>query len=161
MERLANYVVHIFQVFDHKGLVFIYSLSFCKDFLLRAIFHDLSKVYPDELKGFSVTSRIFRKIPYGGSLYAEYRQKTSEVLKLHYQRSKHHPEHYEKGVQGMSLLDIVEMFVDWTAASRRQSKGSLRSSIRQNKDRFGLGEVLTDIFINERNRIRAKNSGWQ
>ena len=70
------------------------------------------------------------------------------ALEHHYANYRHHPEHFEKGINDMTLIDIVEMLCDWQAASARQLNGNLLKSIEVNAERFGYGEQLKQIFIN-------------
>jgi len=154
---LKDYLSHFVQVSDHKFLVLLYTGKFCTKLMYRALAHDFSKLFPDEARGFSKSSRTFRKIPYGGTTYNRYLSHLGESLVFHYRRNKHHPQHYSDGVRGMDLLDLVEMFYDWAAASKRQSRGSLRSSIDKNTERFSISEDLSRLLMNERNRFRDKN----
>lgn len=66
----------------------------------------------------------------------------------HYASNRHHPEHFSKGVDDMTLVDIVEMLCDWKAASLRQNDGNLLKSIEINAKRFGYDDQLKRIFIN-------------
>lgn len=70
------------------------------------------------------------------------------ALDHHYANNSHHPQHYENGVDGMDLFDIVEMFFDWKAAGERTKDGDIFKSININKERFGLSEQLVKIFEN-------------
>jgi hypothetical protein len=54
----------------------------------------------------------------------------------------------ESGLNGMSLLDVVEMFCDWKAASERTKQGSIAASIAHNKERFGISDQLASILEN-------------
>jgi hypothetical protein len=60
----------------------------------------------------------------------------------------HHPEHYSNGIQGMSLLDVIEMLCDWKAATMRHADGDLSKSIEINQKRFGYSDELKSILIN-------------
>lgn len=51
-------------------------------------------------------------------------------------------------VNGMNLIDLVELFSDWKAATLRHHTGNLRKSIEHNTKRFGLSEQLSEIFEN-------------
>lgn len=51
-------------------------------------------------------------------------------------------------VNEMDLLQIVEMFCDWKAATLRHNNGNLRKSIEHNAGRFGMAEQLENIFEN-------------
>lgn len=62
----------------------------------------------------------------------------------------------DRGITGMTLLDLVEMFCDWKAATERHADGSITKSIRINKDRFHITPQLTEILENTR-----KEMGWE
>jgi hypothetical protein len=59
------------------------------------------------------------------------------------------------GINGMDLLDIVELFMDWKAATERTKGGSIDKSIDINKNRFHLSDQLVSIFKNT-----VRNYGW-
>jgi hypothetical protein len=80
--------------------------------------------------------------------YKSYLTGMGEALKHHYAHNSHHPEHYEDGIAGMSLLDLVEMLCDWKAATERHADGDLRRSIEQNQERFGYSDELRSILEN-------------
>ncbi len=61
----------------------------------------------------------------------------------------------ESGLNGMSLLDIVEMLCDWKAASERTKQGSIAASLIHNKQRFGIDDQLAAILENT-----VKELGW-
>ena len=70
------------------------------------------------------------------------------ALEHHYAVNRHHPEHFTNGVNDMTLIDVVEMFADWKAASERTQNGNLLKSIELNAERFHLSDQLKEIFIN-------------
>jgi hypothetical protein len=49
---------------------------------------------------------------------------------------------------GMTLVDLIEMFCDWCAATERHEDGDIGRSIDVNMKRFGYGETLASIFVN-------------
>lgn len=59
-------------------------------------------------------------------------------------------------VDGMSLLDVVEMLCDWKAATERHADGSITKSIQINKARFNISDQLASILENTR-----KEMGWE
>lgn len=75
------------------------------------------------------------------------------ALDHHYANNAHHPEHFPNGVNGMTLLDIVEMFCDWKAATERHADGSLARSIQINRERFGISDQLAEIMENTRREM--------
>ncbi len=119
----------------------------------RAAVHDQSKLEEPEKSGFDEVTGALRGLTYGSSEYKEQLGKLKPILAHHYENNSHHPEHFEAGVEGMSLLDIVEMFCDWKAATERHADGSLEKSITINKDRFGMSSQLASIFENTRKEL--------
>lgn len=55
-------------------------------------------------------------------------------------------------LDGMDLYDIIEMFLDWKAASERHETGDINDSIEKNKQRFAISDQLTNIFRNTAKR---------
>jgi hypothetical protein len=54
----------------------------------------------------------------------------------------------ESRINGMSLLDVVEMLADWKAAGMRHKDGNLMESLEINRKRFGISDQLFSILIN-------------
>jgi hypothetical protein len=48
----------------------------------------------------------------------------------------------------MTLLDLIEMLVDWKAASERHNDGNIRKSVEINGKRFEMSPQLIRIFEN-------------
>lgn len=61
----------------------------------------------------------------------------------------------ESRLNGMSLLDIIEMVCDWKAASERTKQGSIAQSLAHNKQRFGISDQLASILENT-----VRELGW-
>jgi hypothetical protein len=78
------------------------------------------------------------------------------ALDHHYRNNSHHPEHYTNGVNGFDLFDLIEMFMDWKAATERHTDGDIHKSIKINTNRFQLSKQLADIFKNTANRLFKK-----
>lgn len=51
-------------------------------------------------------------------------------------------------LRGMSLLDVIEMLIDWKAATERHANGSILKSIEINQSRFRYSDDLKRIFLN-------------
>lgn len=54
----------------------------------------------------------------------------------------------DKGLDGMSLPDVIEMLCDWKAATLRHNDGDIRKSIDINQKRFGYSDELKRIMLN-------------
>ena len=61
----------------------------------------------------------------------------------------------EFGINGMDLLDLVEMFCDWKAAGERHNDGNILKSIEKNTTRFGLSPQLVRILQNTAAALEA------
>jgi hypothetical protein len=61
----------------------------------------------------------------------------------------------ESGINGMTLLSLLELFCDWKAASERHSSGDFIVSLVHNRVRFGLSDQVYTIFVNT-----AEALGW-
>ena len=118
------------------------------ELLRRANCHDDSKLEPPEKEGFDKFTPLLASTTYGSDEYNKYLDGLKDVLKHHYAKNSHHPEHFENGVNGMNLFDLVEMFFDWKAASERHDNGDIYKSIDYNKGRFVITEQLCEIFRN-------------
>lgn len=121
----------------------------------RGFAHDLSKLQSPEKEGFDEVTGALRGLTYGSEEYKIQLGRMRPFLDHHYAHNSHHPEHYPNGVDGMTLLDLVEMFCDWKAATERHADGSIEKSIKINKGRFKLTDQLASILENSR-----KEMGW-
>lgn len=110
--------------------------------------HDASKLQSPEKEMFDEYTPMLRVLTYGSDEYKATLEKMGEALKHHYENNSHHPEHYANGIDGMSLLDLIEMFCDWQAASLRHENGDFVKSLEINKSRFGMSDQLYQIFLN-------------
>lgn len=123
-------------------------IRFSKDLLARATFHDNSKLREPEKSLFDEYTPKLAGCTYGSDEYKEYLSGLKIALDSHYHFNSHHPEHYKNGVNDMDLFDIVEMLIDWKAATERHNDGDILKSIEINKVRFGISDQLAGIFRN-------------
>ena len=71
------------------------------------------------------------------------------ALAHHYAANRHHPEHFANGVDGMNLFDVIEMLMDWKAATERMKDGgNIRRSLTINTGRFHLSPQTAAILRN-------------
>lgn len=116
------------------------------ELIQRAIRHDQSKLSEPEASVFAAATQKLKNVTYGSDEYKACLAEMKPALVNHYAHNTHHPEHWPNGIRDMSLLDLIEMFVDWKAASERHKDGSILKSIEVNKARFGYGDELEAIF---------------
>lgn len=123
------------------------------ELIKRSQVHDNSKLEQPEKKHFDEFTPKLKGSTYGGEQYKSFLEALKPSLDHHYAKNSHHPEHYKDGVNGMCLFDLIEMFLDWKAASERHNDGNLFKSIEVNKGRFNLSEQLVDIFKNTARKL--------
>ena len=110
--------------------------------------HDESKFKSPERETYDKYIPMLKETKYGSDEYYEVRKKMEqEGLKHHYEVNRHHPEHFPGGINDMTLIDVVEMFCDWYAASLNSDTG-FKSGLKNNKNKFHMSEQLYQIFLN-------------
>jgi Family of unknown function (DUF5662) len=110
--------------------------------------HDQTKLESPELEIFTEYTPKLKHSTYGSDEYKTFLKEMQVALKHHYEHNSHHPEHYEDGIRGMDLLDVIEMFCDWKAATMRHDDGDINMSIEINKNRFNYSDDIEQIFKN-------------
>lgn len=117
--------------------------------------HDASKLRDPEVKTFTEMTPKLRDSTYGGDEYRGFLREMKPALDHHYASNRHHPEHFEDGVRGMTLVDLVEMLCDWKAATMRHADGDLAKSLDINERRFDIPPGLMQVLRNT-----AAELGW-
>jgi hypothetical protein len=140
----------------HRNRVRTLLNGFCVSLNYRGRGHDASKTGPEEKPIFDEFTPKLKDCAYGSKEYKEFLAAMKPALDHHYAKNDHHPEHFENGINGMSLFALVEMFMDWKAASERHESGSMEQSIKHNTKRFDLSPQLTQIFENTRKELNWK-----
>lgn len=110
--------------------------------------HDYSKLHPPEKQIVDEFTPKLKGLTYGSDEYKACLASMKPALDNHYATNSHHPEFYCGGVNAMDLLDLIEMFCDWKAATERHADGSFEKSISINAERFGISPQLESIFLN-------------
>jgi len=114
----------------------------------RAEVHDQSKLQSPEVEIFEEFTPKLAGSTYGSEEYEAFRLAMKPGLDHHYANNSHHPEYYEQGIKGMSLLDLTEMLCDWKAATERHNDGNILRSLEINQKRFGYSDELKQILMN-------------
>ena len=136
------------ETMKHIENVRKYIKFFTDRLTTRGIEHDKLKLETPELEVFAEYTPKLAGTTYGSEEYNECLKEMDIAIQHHYANYRHHPEHFEKGVNDMNLIDVVEMLCDWKASSMRQHDGNLLKSIETNAQRFGCNNQLKQIFIN-------------
>lgn len=124
-----------------------------QELLDRAKVHDQSKLESPEKEGFDEYTPKLKDSTYGSEEYFQFLKGLKTALAHHYANNTHHPEHYKNGINGFDLFDLIEMLMDWKAATERHDDGDINKSLQINKERFGIDEQLTSILQNTINRF--------
>jgi hypothetical protein len=126
-----------------------------KELLDRSVRHDLSKTREPERAVYDEFVPQLRAATYGSAEYQTLVDAMGEGLRHHYAHNRHHPEYFADGINGMTLVDLVEMLADWKAATERTSHGDLADSLTINRERFDIEPQLMDVLANT-----ARHFGW-
>ncbi len=115
----------------------------------RALEHDSGKIFhPEEFAVFAEYTPLLKDVEYGSDEYKSSLERMGSAIQHHQRNNRHHPEMFENGIDDMNLVDLVEMFCDWKAATLRSKNGNIRKSIDIQQDRFGMSDQLVKIFKN-------------
>lgn len=114
----------------------------------RLHLHDKSKLESPEKELFDKYTPLLKSLTYGSEEYKESLVNLKPALDHHYTNNSHHPEHYENGIDGMCLIDVVEMLCDWLAAVKRTDNGDIYKSLEINRTRFNMSDQLYSILKN-------------
>lgn len=134
--------------------------EFAIEMVRRGVVHDRSKFEPVELIPLArMQSLIDAEGPaqFGTDEYKRRTDMLGEMIAHHRANNSHHPEHYENGVRGMDLFDLVEMFFDWKAASERGEDSCMR--LGPACDKYEVTGPLRDILYNTAARLGYKADG--
>lgn len=124
---------------------------------VRGADHDASKFEEVEIGPLTEMQKIIDaegQAPFGSPEYKRRTAMLGPMLEHHYANNSHHPEHYEDGVDGMCLFDVIEMFFDWKAASERGEEPEM--NLTAACERFRVSPQLERIFENTADRLGYK-----
>ena len=116
----------------------------------RGVNHDASKLEEPERRAFALGALTLRDTTYGSEEYKAALEdaKFTDALAHHYASNHHHPEYFTCGIEGMNLIDLIEMMADWIAAVNRHADGDIRKSLAINAKRFKISPQLLEILHN-------------
>lgn len=122
----------------------------------RGATHDASKLVSPEKEILDVITPKLWDLTYGSEEYKEVMKENKTFTDHHYKSNTHHPEHYDNGIEDFDLFDLIEMLLDWRAATKRHANGDIYKSIIHNKERFNMSDTLTMILLNTCELIENK-----
>jgi hypothetical protein len=131
---------------------------FAQELLNRGIEHDASKLQEPEASIFEQYTSRLSGMTYGSTEYYQCMKEMKPAIDHHQHTNRHHPEFHGsiEPIKYMDLFDLVEMFLDWQAATLRHADGDIGKSITHNKTRFNMSDQVEVILRNTAERIK----GW-
>lgn len=132
----------------HIECVRKYIRFFTDALTTRGFGHDKSKLESPEVEVFAEYTPKLATCEYNSEEYKNNLKEMQHALSHHYAKNRHHPEHFQKGILDMNLVDIIELLCDWKASTQRQHNGNLLKSIEINAQRFDFDDQLKKILIN-------------
>lgn len=136
---------------EHIDKVRVYLYKAQLELMTRGLVHDASKLVSPEKEYFDRETPFLAGLEYNSDAYREGVKRLKPALDHHYANNSHHPQYYgDKGVSGMNLFDLIEMFFDWKASGERTKTGNIYKSIEINKTRkaINMSEQVAEIFAN-------------
>lgn len=114
----------------------------------RGRIHDTTKLESPEKEIFDAMTPKLKELTYGSDEYKAALAEMGLALDHHYRMWRHYPQHYPNGIDGMSLLDVIEMLADWLAATERVADGDILKTLEINRERFKISDQLYSILLN-------------
>lgn len=111
--------------------------------------HDVSKMQEPELSAYAVTVPKLAGLDYGTPEHRAVLRQMKPAIKHHYAANRHHPEFHDDGVDGMNLIDVLEMICDWKAAAIRSgSPEKFRENVEKSIERFNISPQMGSVIRN-------------
>lgn len=132
----------------HMDIIKKVGKPIVEEFNRRVLTHDFSKLKNPERACYDKYIPLLKTAKYGTPEYNKIRENMAkEGLEHHYKENRHHPEHFEHGIQDMNLVDMLEMLCDWYAASLRSDTG-FEEGFNINCKKFHISDDLKKILWN-------------
>jgi hypothetical protein len=135
---------------EHINNVRSKILKVVADLIERGFHHDASKLETPEKEAYDRHTPALRTLEYGSQAYKDVLAKMKPAIDHHYSVSRHHPEFFADSINGMNLIDLLEMILDWKAAGERHvlKPTDIFKSIDINAERFKMEPQLVQILKN-------------
>ena len=106
---------------EHKTRVAIKMSALAREITRRGNVHDNSKFKTPEVEIYSAHFNELNNAKYGSPEYDKALNNIKPALNHHNEVNDHHVQHFEDGIFGMDLIQILEMLCDISVAA--ESKG--------------------------------------
>ena len=135
-EFLLRFNVHVSSI--RTNLAKIASALIC-----RASVHDDSKLSKEQLDRYIARHQEIHHLQYGSPERDEVEAKYEYLIEAHHNEYRHHPEHFEHGIDDMNLVDVIEMLCDWAAAG-----ADIEQSLKLNQKKYCISPQLMTLIEN-------------
>lgn len=136
------------DTWEHIHRVQYYMKRLIESLHLRAHLHDQSKLRTPEKELLDVATPLLKDLTYGSPEYKNSLAYMSDGIKHHYEHNRHHPQYHDAGINDMTLVDLVEMVCDWTAARERGKNNEFLAGMEINRQRYNIDNQLFQIILN-------------
>jgi hypothetical protein len=135
---------------EHISNVRSKILKVVADLIERGFKHDASKLEQPEKEILDKYKPQLKLIEFGSNAEKEIIKKMKVGLDHHYSHNRHHPQFFADGVDGMNLIDLLEMILDWKSACETAStkNADIFKSIEICAERFKIEPQLKQILLN-------------
>jgi len=113
----------------------------------RGDLHDIDKFEEAMFEDFYLNIPKFTNVSFG-EIEWENAMESIKTMNNHYAVSPHHIQHYPNGINGVNLIDLLEMIVDWKSANNAYGDVKLSEALIIQKKRFGIDDQLYKIIVN-------------
>lgn len=132
---------------DHISRVRKRLNVFVQLLIRRAANHDKSKLEEPELSWWKEMDKEPR-YSYGTPEYEDKMKRWKKLFDHHYKHNRHHPEHFKFGISDMTLVDLIELIVDWIGYKDIVTVADAIKVCEQQMVRYKFPEELRSIFTN-------------
>lgn len=132
---------------DHISRVRKRLNVFVQLLIRRAANHDKSKLEEPELSWWKEMDKEPR-YAYGTPEYEDKMKRWKKLFDHHYKHNRHHPEHFKFGISDMTLVDLIELIVDWIGYKDIVTVADAIKVCEQQMIRYKFPEELRSIFTN-------------
>jgi hypothetical protein len=144
-------------ILEHRDRLSKIMARFITNLVNRSAIHDDSKLSAHELGPYASVIDEFGKYKFGTPEYGAIRETIQGSVDHHYAHNRHHPEHFENGINDMNLIDILEMIADWKSATQNTGgNGDIMKSIEILSKKYGIAPQLVHILVNTVNDFGLK-----
>ncbi|MCQ9208915.1 MAG: DUF5662 family protein [Omnitrophica bacterium] len=147
LDFLTDTILHISEVRENLEIM-------TGELTRRGLTHDRTKLQAFEFDAFVSTRDKFKKANYGSKEYQECVDATKPAIDHHYKHNSHHTGFHADGINGMTLIDIMEMVADWRAAARRSPDKTLFDTLDYCFKKYKIEKQLRAIIMNTLVRLK-------